>query len=184
MSDTFNMTPEDIFLLWKTEARDIGKAKYTSVERIEQLDILANMFFERGIDIEEARMFKRKVVEFLVTKEGMKGNGRYKGWKERAEEDFLASLLVYYKKNAEVVNDTTNLKVTRKVEFYGGAEYMERTPLLVAWSKHKFKTLWSEAICLETHKVGSALWIQFQKEVMFSKWAKSGERPQWAKNVF
>lgn len=184
MSDKFKMTPEDVFILWKNTAKDIGKARYTSIERLEQLDVLAEMFVERGIDIDDARIFKKKVVEFLVTKEGMKGNGRYKGWKERTEEDFLSSLLVRYQDKAEIINDTTNLKVTRKVEYYGGADYMERTPLMVAWSKYKFLNLWSEAICLETHKIGSALWIQFQKEVMYAKWAKSGERPQWARNIY
>jgi len=184
MSEKIQYSAEDTFVMWKHEMKEIGKARYTARERVEGLQLLAEMFFKHGVELEESKFFKKRVTEFLVTKEGMKGNGKYKFWKERTEEDFLASLLVQYQDKAEIVNETTNKKVVRKIEHYDGADYMDRTPLMVAWTKYKFKDNWTEALCLDAHKVGSSLWLLFDKEVISSKWAKSGERPDWAKNVF
>lgn len=185
MSERKKMTADEVFLAWKVLVKEIGKARFNADERREQLDMLCEMFFERGVDIDEAKMYKRKIVEFMVTKEGMKGNGRHKGWKETTEEDFIGNLAMYYKEEMDIVNDTTHMnKATKINEIYGGRDYMDRTALIVAWSKHKFKSRWSEAICLEAHKVGSQLWTMFKKEVINSKWAKSGERPDWAKNVY
>lgn len=179
------MTSEEVFILWKHEVKEIGKARYTAEERREQLDLLSEMFYEKGIEFEEAKSYSRRVVEFMVTKEGQKDNGRYKGWKKNTEEDFLSNLLAYYQGQFKAVNDTTHInKKTKKLEYYGAKGYLDRTPIIVAWTKHKFKKRWSEAICLETHKVGTPLWQLFKQEVFDSKWAKTGERPDWAKNVF
>lgn len=169
MSDTITMSAEDCFILWKHGVKEVGKAKYSAKERVEHLSILGQMFFNHGIDLDEARFYKKRVVDFLVTKEGMKGNGKYKYWKERTEEDFIASLLSWYQEKAEIVNDTTNKKVVRKVEYYDGADYMDRTPLIVAWTKYKFKDNWTESLCLEAHKIGSPLWFLFDKEVISSR---------------
>jgi len=179
------MTSEECFLNWKSLAKEVGKVRYTATERVEQLDVLCEMFRKHGVDYDEAKAYGKKVIEFMVTKEGMKGNGKHKGWKEATKEDFVGILTGYYNGEFQVVNDTklTKKSMVQKVEFYGGADYMSRTPLVVAWSKHRFKDKWTEAICLEAHKIGSPLWQMFDKEVMSSKWAKSGPRPDWAKNV-
>lgn len=180
------MSSDECYIYWKSLAKEVGKVRYTSIERIEQLDVLCELFRKHGVDYDDAKSYKRKVVEFMVTKEGMKGNGRHKGWKEATEEDFVGILTGYYNGEFEVVNDTTATKQTktRKVEYYGGIDYMDRTPLMVAWTKHRYKKNWTESICLEAHKIGSPLWQAFDKEVINSKWAKSGERPDWCRNVF
>ena len=179
------MEADEVFIMWKGLVKEIGKARYTAVERKEQLDELCEMFSKFGVDVDEAKSYKRKVIEFMVTKEGMKGNGKHKGWKEATEEDFISNLMAYYQGEYQS-SDTSNLKPSKvgDVHYYGSLSYMVRTPLMVAWSKHKFKNKWTESICLETHKVGSPLWQLFDKEVINSKWAKSGERPQWCKYVF
>lgn len=180
------MTSEEVFIYWKSLAKEVGKVRYTATERVEQLDLLCEMFREKGVDYDEAKSYLKKVIEFMVTKEGMKGNGKHKGWKEATREDFVGMLTKYYNGEFQVVNDTklTKKSMTTKVEYYGGVDYMNRTPLVVAWTKHKFKDNWSESICLEAHKVGGPLWRAFGKEVLASKWAKVGPRPEWAKNIF
>lgn len=186
-TDTKNktMSSEEAFLLWKGEAKAVGKARYTASERIEQLDVLCEIFYKYGIDFEEAKSYKKKIVEFMVTREGLKGNGRYKGWKQNTEEDYISLLTRWYNNEFQVVNDITHVnKATKVNEYYGGRDYLERTPLIVAWSKHKFKEKWSESICLETHKVGSSLWNMFKKEVILSNWAKNGNKPDWANFIY
>jgi hypothetical protein len=180
------MSGDEVFIMWKGLVKEIGKARYTAVERKEQLDELCEMFHKFGVDVDEAKSYKKKIIEFMVTKEGMKGNGRHKGWKEATEEDFISNLMGYYSGEFKVVNDTklTKKNVTKKIEYYGGLDYMDRAPLVVAWSKQKFKDKWSEAICLEAHKIGSPLWQAFDREVMNAKWVKEGPRPDWAKNIF
>ena len=180
------MSADECFISWKTLAKEVGKVRYTSTERMEQLDVLCDMFRTHGVEYDDAKFYKKKVVEFMVTKEGMKGNGRHKGWKEATEEDFIGILTGFYNGEFQIVNDTTATKKTktRKVEYYGGIDYLERAPLMVAWTKYKFENLWTESICLEAHKIGSPLWQAFDKEVMRSKWAKSGPRPDWARNVY
>jgi len=176
------MSSDEVFLAWKMAVKNLGKARFNADERREQLDLLCEMFFERGIDIDEAKSYRRKVVDFMVTKEGQKGNGRHKGWKEATEEDFIGNLALHYQNSMEIVN-----KISTKMEvntLYGYGEYIERTPLIVAWTKYKYKNRWSESICLEAHKVDSSLWTLFKQEVIYSKWAKIGERPIWAKNIY
>tara|TARA_R100000951_G_C2628563_1_gene176872 strand:- start:158 stop:715 length:558 start_codon:yes stop_codon:yes gene_type:complete len=180
------MSGDEVFISWKSQVKEIGKVRYTAVERKEQLDELCEMFLEFGVDFDEAKSYKKRILEFMVTKEGMKGNGKHKGWKEATEEDFVGLLVGWYRGDFQVVNDTklTKKAITKKIEYYGGLDYMDRTPLMVAWTKHKFKDNWSEAVCLEAHKIGSSLWRAFGKEVLSSKWAKTGPRPEWAKNIF
>lgn len=178
------LSAEQVWIRWKTFCeKDVGKARYTAVERLEQLDALCDDFRSNGVSFEEASDYKKKFVEFVVTREGMKGNGQYKGWKEKSAEQFDGVLLGYYSGEFETTSHT-DMKDMKKQQLYDTSEYMARTNLIVAWTKYKYQDKWSEAICLEAHKIGSTLWNMFKKEVIFSNWAKSGERPNWAKNIF
>ena len=185
MSNKKEMNPDDLFLLWKKQVKEIGKSRYTSAERKEQIDLLCELFYKHNIDLDEAKLYKRKVVELLVTKDGMKGNGKYKGWKENTEEDFDATLISWYQGEFEVINDTTKIKELKKEQSigYGNNGHIERHRIIVAWTKHKFGDNWSESICLEAHRVGSQLWVMFEKEVFYSEWAKNDEIPWWLKKV-
>jgi hypothetical protein len=176
------MTSEEVFLLWKKEAKEVGKIRYTAIERREQLDLLCEMFLKFGVELDDAKFYKRKVVDFMVTKEGQKGNGKHKGWKEATEEDFLTNLIAYYQGDMEIVNDT-QYTVKGKNLYYSNADYLDRNKLIAAWTKNKYGDRYSESLCLEAHKIGSVLWQLFEKEVMQSKWARCGERPSWAKNI-
>ena len=65
--------------------------------RQEHLETLAFMFTDSGIDYNAACGFKNDVVMILTTKEGRKGKGRYKMWKETVLRDFDAIFLEHYK---------------------------------------------------------------------------------------
>lgn len=178
------LTADDVFRMWKVETKELGANKYAATERVELIDMLCELLRKYGIDIDDARFLKKKVIEVLVTKEGMKGSGKYKGWKETTENEFLDNLLVYYVDDFEIVNSTEQIKNSKsRNQYYGEIGYMDRTQLIVEWTKFMFKKKWTESICLEAHKIGSSLWLLFEKEVMNSKWSKTGKRPSWAKNV-
>jgi hypothetical protein len=191
MNNDKPITAEDIFLYWKRNTKDIGKARFTAIERIEQLDYLCELFKQHDVSYDDALSLKRQVVEFMVTKEGQKGNGKYKGWKENTEEDFKGTLLIYYNNEIGIVDQNKSKNITdtsagiQQNQTYGDSNYMERDEIITAWSKDKFRCDWSESICLECHKICGPLWNMFCTEVLESDWAKTGiDVPEWAKFLF
>lgn len=179
------LSARQVFTMWKTEVeKDIGKARYTSTERLEQLDALCEYFVKFGVDFDDALGYKKDFTEFVVTKEGMKGNGKYKGWKEKASENYEGLLTSWYNGEFKVVNDIGNITVKENVSAasYGSNSYMIRIPLIVAWSKEYFGSEWSEGVCLECHKINGPLTTMFEQEVLESNWMKTGQNvPNWAK---
>lgn len=178
--EKIQLTAKEVFIAWKTGCQvDVGKARYTASERLEQLDMLCEDFMDNGIDYEEAKTFKKDFVDFVVTKEGMKGNGQYKGWKEQAAENFDGLLIRWYNgefKKAETVVTTRE----RRPNDYGKGDYMVRMPIIVAWSKQRFGMNWTESLCLEAHKICSSLNNMFLEEVIEANWSKTGENvPKW-----
>jgi hypothetical protein len=130
---------DSILARWETHCKnDLGKARFSASTRKEILDVLAEMLSEVPIDYDEAKSLKKEVIRVLITKEGLKGAGKYKGWKESTEKDFLASLFDAYnsknlfEKNTPQVNEVATKPVTHK----------EYHPLIDIWGKEKFKELW------------------------------------------
>jgi hypothetical protein len=156
---------EDVFLSWKGDVKLLGKDRFISEERVRLLDMLAEMCRKHGVDLVDAKMVKRKVIEFMVTKEGLKGNGKHKGWKETVEDDYLISLTRWYGDDFEIAEDTSEVVLGGDPKLnYGNGKYLERNDLIVAWTKDKFKDFWDESVCLEAHNKFSHLWYLFIKE--------------------
>jgi len=172
-------TAEDIFLKWKTVVqREVGKAIYLHKERLEHLEYLCELYRKHKIDYDDAMFLKRKFIEFVVTPEGMKGNGKHKNWKTTAEENYVGTLNEYYSDEFETQEFTAP---SSKKTGYGEGDYMPKMSIISDWTKQKFGKNWSESICLEAHKIGSVLNNMFQKEVLESKWAKTRKNvPAWA----
>ena len=171
---------EDVFLAWKIHVeREVGKAIYTHRERLEHVEYLCELYRKYKIDYEDAILLKKKFLEFVVTPEGMKGNGRHKNWKANAEENYIGSLNNHYSDNFDSQDVSSDMFSSKNV--YGEGNYMPKMNLVVDWTKQKFGNNWSESIALEAHKVGSVLNTMFQKEVLESKWAKTRKNiPVWA----
>lgn len=175
MSNKFSA--EDVFSMWKTVVqKEVGKAIYLHNQRLEHLEELCEMYREYKVDYDDAMMLKRKFIEFVVTPEGMKGNGKHKNWKITAEENYVGMLNTAYSDEFEK-EDIASISSRSK---YGEADYMPKMSLIVDWSKQKFGKNWSESLCLEAHKVGSIINNMFQKEVLESKWLKTKDVPAWA----
>lgn len=178
----------DVLYLWQKSIDAMGTDRYQACNLGECLDDLSIMLREYSIEYFEAKTLKKKVIDYMVSEKGKTDRGKYKGWMNNVGESYLRSLSLYYsdefQKDETVVDklkDINKNKVT-KVDTYGGADYMDRNSLIVAWSKNKFKDRWTESICLECHRTFGPLLDMFEREVMLSKWAlEGGEMPKWAK---
>lgn len=184
-------TAEDIFLHWQKNTEDLGKVRFLAEYRTELLEELCSSLKTYKIDYDDAKFLKKKVVRHLVTEKGMKGNGKYKNWKEYVENEYLKCLALYYSsdfdKDEEAKEEVKSIKRNKvtKIDNYGGEDFMHRDSLIVAWSKDKFKDRWTEAICLECHRTFGPLLNLFEEEVLHSKWAVgNAEVPKWAKPFF
>jgi len=174
---TKQFSAEDVFSMWKTEVqKEVGKAIYLHNQRLEHLQGLCEMYREFKVDYDDAMFLKRKFIEFVVTPEGMKGNGKHKNWKITAEENYIGVLNSYYTEDFERQEVTDPFSKDK----YGEGDYMPKMNIIVDWSKNKFGKNWSESLCLEAHKIGCIINYMFQKEVLESKWLKSKDFPPWA----
>lgn len=179
MSDS-KLSAEDCFIAWKVKIKqELEKARYLKSERIEILDELAQGLYENGVDYDEAKWLTKKVQDHLVTKEGKKDSGKYKGWMNNVKEEYTKALVDYYEKDLKI-RHSDKTESSEADKYYGTSEYLPRLPLIVAWTKFKYPK-WSESLCLEAHRIGGPVNKMFQTEIFEAKWAKSGERPNWCK---
>jgi hypothetical protein len=173
-------TAQDVFLAWKTHVqKEVGKAIYLHKQRLEHLEYLCELYRKYKIDYEDAILMKKDFLEFVVTPEGMKGNGKHKTWKKNANDNYIGALNNFYSDNFESQEVGSDMFKNRNT--YGEGEYMPKMNIISDWTKQKFGNNWSESICLEAHKVGSIINNMFQKEVLESEWVKTRKNiPEWA----
>lgn len=184
MSEKIQLSAEQVFVAWKNYvSKEIGKLKYTQEERLEILEELCMNYRKYGVAYDDAEFLRKKFMEFVVTKEGMKGNGRYKGWKERALEDYDSCLIKYYDEDIEQVEVEKPKEMGKSKEDYGIFPYLPRNVVVVDWSKRKFGDSWSESICLECHKICSDFNNLFCDEVLFAdfQYKDENKKPDWLK---
>jgi hypothetical protein len=149
---------QDIFVNWKQKCQtDFGKTRYSSLIRKEVIDILVDMLVEMSIDYDEAKNLKNQVTKILITKEGLVGAGKYKGWKQAVEDDFLSSLFEAY--------DSKNLftktpSITPKPQ----QPAIKNHPLIDAWGKQKFGELWDNSMIMMANLPDSSLHNLFLDE--------------------
>ena len=78
----------DFFNKWTHYLSQEGSTWYSEKDRMDNLDMLISMFFNAGISRDEAESYRKKCMMRLTHEEGRKGNGKYKGWKEKVFNDF------------------------------------------------------------------------------------------------
>jgi len=147
MNEKNKADPEKVFTHWKNSVnKELGKSRYTQKDREEPLAELCEQFFIYKIDYEVAQTFGKKVLEFMVTNEGRKGQGKYKGWSKSIIDEFESNLFEYYRETLNLDTREVVKYEARGKETYGTVRYMDRQSLIVAWSKMKFDENWTEAI--------------------------------------
>ncbi len=147
----------DILRNWKGFLKEEGTAKYTYNNREEYLEKLVLLFKKHGVDYDSAKAAKRKVQETLITKEGMKGRGKYTGWPKNVEEDYLIALAKYY-----VDSDTSDINPLTEMEKAPWWQFEDDED---GWIKKWITETsgYSDRLYLETRRIGTLFWMEYLK---------------------
>ena len=116
----------EVFDRWVADVREDRSARYTYQDRTRHLENLMGYLKMHDVSKDDAQFLKRKVVEILVTKEGMKNNGKHKGWKENTENDFDDLIQRTYVEGLR----PTEIKAIRGSQGYD--------PKIVTWCKSNY----------------------------------------------
>lgn len=127
MSDSTGnkMDREGVFKFWLSVIRSDKALRYKYGERKKHIQNLISGLLDNDISQDDAEFLKRRVVEALVTKEGMSDKGEYKGWKKNAEEDFDDAIQQGY----------VGAKIRKKKELESS---FDEDPIVVRWCKDTF----------------------------------------------
>lgn len=129
--------------------------RFIKNNRPEYLEKLFESFVKYGVDYDDAKMQKRKVLEILVSEEGHKNankkNHKRGTWLPNAKRDFDAILTKFYTPNA-------GLEV-KNVIFKESAFKLPRNESLVEWVKENYGT--SENIIEDAHNINSTICLEY-----------------------
>lgn len=184
-----------LFITWKQEMGDVGVEKFLAKNRDNLIIQLIHVFIEGGVGYNTAVEFAREVNTVLVTKEGKKDAGKYKGWAKTVEEEYRSMLITEYQlrklpirledaDNAgltvvgprEVITETVIIEPT-----YGDSQHLKQRAIITAWAKHRFDYFYNSQLDLLSHRIGHELNVMFQKEVLKSEWLVTRKDvPEWA----
>ena len=175
MSNKKNAT--DVFNFWMSEVKDDALIRFSHSHRDEATELLMGLMFDAGIDIEEARSYRRKVIEFMTTDEGRKGKGKYKGWVKAVEESFDCSLAKIYVKITPRVKEVA--VVSQAPKFGTNLIKNGNDKYIKAWCKHHFGATYTDELCFMAHTIGSGLNIKFMQAMFEDKEILKGNYPDW-----
>ena len=186
MSDKQNSN--DIYNIWMTDIKTDASMRFSHSNRNETVLNLMESFHDAGVDIEDARSFRRKVIEIMTTEEGRKGKGKYKGWVNAVEESFDCMLAKTYVKITPRVKETKSESKSN-----GPSLIMGQLPVVIikdgkdryitAWAKYKFGDNWTEEVNIMAHTVGHSFNLKFMKEMFEDAETIKGNYPTWLKNA-
>jgi len=148
---------EMCFRSWCVGINDtFGTAKFSSKDglRREHIKNLFDMWLDYKVPQDEAASYCRKVVEFLVTREGIKGKGKYRDWAPNAEKDFKDVLADAY------LPSIPKPEVLKLGDIYMSSDSFGHIRL---WSENKYGKE-NEVAYIASKTLGGALWTMFVKE--------------------
>lgn len=149
---TRKFTADEILKAWLAKIRQDKTSQYLYRDRKEHLEHLMVMLTAQEVEMDDVIALKRHVVAGLVHAEGMKGQGRYKGWKENAETDFDDAVQIAY--NSELINMTTSSKPDYKQD-----------PEIVSWVTKKFGNNIPPSVLKDCHTIGHSLYFLYFEDV-------------------
>jgi hypothetical protein len=160
---------DDIFNKWKMLTdEDLGKERFTYKKRREALEDLSRMLFEAKISFEDSKLLLRKVKDFLVTIEGSKGSGKYKGWKENVESEYLGFLASIYSTLNTTPSDPTDPSLKNdsidKNETTETPKEIELNPIIRKWGQVKFGLIWCRELEIIANTPTSSVHYDFLDE--------------------
>lgn len=184
-----------LFITWKQAMADSGTDRFLAKNRDDLIAQLIDVFAEGGVNYNTAITFAKELQTVLVTAEGKKDTGKYKGWKNTVEEEYRSLLITIYQDkklpirvedadNAglavvgprEVITETVIIEPT-----YGDSQHLKQRAIISAWAKHRFDYFYNSQLDLLAHRIGHELNVMFQKEVLKSEWLVTRKDvPEWA----
>jgi len=156
---------QDIFVAWKQNCQtDFGKTRFSSVTRKEVIDILVNMLADMSIDYDEAKNLKNQVIKTLITKDGLTGTGKYKGWKQAVEEDFIAILYEAYNSRNLSIKPLSDKGVQNTLPGSQKQPEIQFHELIDIWGRGKFQDAWRGEIRVLANTPHTSLYHMFLDE--------------------
>lgn len=180
---------EDIFNKWlgylRTDGQDI---RYLHRDRPDILSDLISQFVAGGISHDDAKDYKSQIVIALTTEEGRKGKGKYKGWKNHVEQDYITILATFYVETVELSEeddlrgrDLNTSTIGSKPDL---TRYHPDNAVITEWAKDKYGQDWTPELNKEAHLIGGIYNLQFQREVFESDWILNPDTyPTWYKKA-
>lgn len=150
-NESEKLTINDIINKWLYILKQEGGVRYLYRERKEHIEALISWFKQSGVSLEEAKTVKNQVLRSFITEEGIKGKGKYKGWKENILFDFDTILANYY------VDFNQEKKVEKENPFY-----LKDDEIIKEWVVDKYGDYYN--LIKETQTVGSDLFFKFVEE--------------------
>lgn len=151
MSEKTNKTLDvhEVVKRWLADIRSDQSSRYLYGKRKEHIELLMQYFIEYQIAQDDAEFVRKKVVESLVTSEGMKGKDRHKGWKENTENDF---------------DDAIQLTYVKGVDYSSSPDY-KQDPDIVAWAHEKFGNNIPARALKDCHSIGNVLYFSYIEDL-------------------
>lgn len=141
-----------IFMRWASEVKEEGVHRFLYKGRRERIDMLVQYLFEAGIELDDAQILKNKIGPILVTKEGFKGQGKYKDWLKNVHDDFLESLA-----------NTYGDQILAKPPVYN-AKMLPKSSVITEWCKYTYGSLFNDQIEEEARTYGSPIFLKMIRE--------------------
>lgn len=153
---------EDVYNKWLYELDALNRYdRYAYSERRNHIDLLVQMFYNAGISISDAKLYKKKVIKALVTKAGQANKGKFKGWSDTVERDFLYLVANRYIDDEEFKSEKKDKKINISDDF----SYIPETKDITDWVINKFGENGTKDLVRETHRIQSKLHIDFLEEL-------------------
>jgi hypothetical protein len=145
------MDKKDIILLnWINEIKESGVERFLSKGRVEKLTDLAQTLFEAKVSYDDCQIIKKKIVKTLVTKEGAKNSGKYKGWMRNVEQEFETCLFKIY-------GDTL-------LEIVGGSGLLAKSSVITNWCKEHYGEFFTEAVEIQARTYGTTIHLNMIRD--------------------
>ena len=158
--DEKKLNESEVFDRWIADVRADGSIRYTYEDRKRHLENLMGFLKIHNIAKDDAQFLKKRVVETLVTKEGLKGKGKHSGWKENTENDFNDYIQRLYVPGLPAA-DFKRIKTAQGYD-----------PRIVSWAKAKFGDHLGQDMINAAHQPLHTLWNMFMLDTFPEEFKK------------
>jgi len=140
------MNARDIFAIWREDLD--GTNRFLYKERKDNIENLVSDLYGAGVPIEEVRFLKNDVMTTLITRDGMKNTGKYKGWKDNVSNDFDTIVASIYL--------TSTLDSLRNLNKINSKHHIKMNQTIINWLYNQYSYV-SKRMLAEAHTPGSFL---------------------------